>query len=509
MIPILSRDQMRRFDAHASAGCGVSSRLLMENAGRGVVDVIDRKLGSFRTRGARVLVVCGTGNNGGDGFVVARHLMVRGAVVRASLLGDTSRLTGDARANHDSFIGIGGAVTPVDQNFAVGEVDLLIDALFGTGLDRELGGLAASVVSTMNASGARCIAVDVPSGINADTGAVMGTAVRAEATVTFGHAKMGFFTAPGALHTGVVHVADIGVPPSSAAHIGQVAGATERSDIASWIRPRGLDAHKHSVGQVAILGGSAGKVGAALLSAHGALRAGAGAATIATWPSAVDALNARVVEVMTAPITTDRAVIDAILKGKHVVVMGPGFGLHDDARCVVEHVLSSFSGPIVLDADGLTLLAQKIEMAASAKASLVLTPHAGELARLLGTTAAAIEADRLTAARAAAQKTRATVLLKGRYTLIAHPDGRVAVNCTGNPALATAGSGDVLSGILGAFAHMLAPFEAACAAAYVHGASADAWSVVNGDRGILASEIADGVPAVLKALASDHGAMPV
>ena len=500
---------MRRFDAQATSAHGVPSLLLMENAGRGAADVITQKIEGFRAPGSRVLVVCGTGNNGGDGFVVARHLRIRGVQVRVALVGDPARLTPDARTNHDAYLGTGGDIAQAGLGFAVGDVDLVVDALFGTGLDRDLHSTAASIVDAMNASPARCVALDIPSGLDADTGAVLGTAVEAAATVTFGHPKIGLYTPTGARHAGAVHIVDIGVPASLLAQIGFVAEAIERSDVARWIRPRRLDAHKHSVGHVAIFGGSPGKIGAALMSAHGALRAGAGAATIAAWPDVVDALNARVVEVMTAPITTDLARIDAVLKGKHAIVMGPGFGLGAEAAAVVAHVLATWSGPLVIDADGLTILAGNLQMASASKARLVLTPHSGELARLLGTTSAAIESDRLAAARAAAQKTNAVVLLKGPRTLIAHPDGRVAVNLTGNPALATAGAGDILAGILAAFACALEPFEAACAAAHIHGAAADTWSALHGDRGMLASEIADGVPAALRALTGDHALTPI
>lgn len=500
MIPVVSRAQMRSFDAHATT-CGVQSLVLMENAGRGAADVVCREVLAGEPSGARVLVVCGTGNNGGDGFVVARHLHLRGARVQVAVAGDPARMSPDARQNHDAYLGTGGVVTHAGVGFVVGKVDVVIDALFGTGLDRDIQSPIAEIVEAINASKATRVALDVPSGLNADNGAILGVAVRADRTVTFGHLKMGLLTPRGARLAGKVDVVDIGVPAALIDTIGSVAQAIERADVAMWIQKRRLDAHKHSVGHVAILAGSAGKIGASLMTAHGAMRAGAGAATIATWEGAVASLEARVVEVMTAAITDDASAVDAVLKGKHAVVMGPGFGLDAAAANVVAHVTGSWPGPLVLDADALTLLAKSLDLASRSTAKLVLTPHAGELARLLGTTADAIEADRLGSVVSAAQKTRAVVLLKGACTLVADPDGRVAVNRTGNPALATAGAGDVLAGMLGAFACKLAPFEAACAAAYVHGAAADAWAARHGDRGLLASEVADGVPDVLHALA--------
>jgi NAD(P)H-hydrate epimerase len=240
------------------------------------------------------------------------------------------------------------------------------------------------------------------------------------------------------------------------------------------------------------------------MSAHGALRGGAGAATIVTWPDAATALESRVVEVMTARIGATGGVLtdelDAVLVNKRAVVVGPGFGLGAPAREAVNHVLITYTGPIVVDADALTMHANAIEEFSAASGRAILTPHAGELARLLGITSDEVESDRFAAARTAAARARAVVVLKGPFTVIAAPDGRLVVNSTGNPALATAGSGDVLAGLTGALACSLPPFEAAWCAAYLHGAAGDAWKVKNGDRGLLASAIADEVPAVLRDL---------
>jgi NAD(P)H-hydrate epimerase len=476
----------------------------MENAGKNAAAIVAQE--AVRKR---VVIVCGTGNNGGDGLVVARHLAIGGTHVDVLLVGSPARLSADAKTNHDAWIAMGGPVVEIDPAKDVALLEraltgagLLVDALFGTGLDRPIAKPMADVVAAMNAARVRTIALDVPSGIDTNTGRTLGVAVRSDATVTFAHHKTGLLTPNGAAHTGRLHVVSIGVPSSLVSGTGHAAEMLERTDARSFVPPRPVDAHKHTAGHLAVLAGSPGKIGAALMVALGALRAGAGAATIATWPEAATALESHVVEVMTARLTTDKASIDRALAAKRAVVLGPGFGTGDDARAVIEHVLTTFGGPIVLDADALTVVATDLGLVHRAKGPVVLTPHAGELARLLGVTSADVEADRFASVRSAAQRARAIVLLKGPHTLVATPEGRTVVNSSGNPTLATAGSGDVLAGMVGAFVCHAGPFEAACAAAYVHGAAADAWKTAHGgaDRGMLATEIAELIPDAISAL---------
>ncbi len=354
MIPVLSRAQMRAFDTHAIETCKVPSLVLMENAGRGAADVIERDMLGGRAEGKRVVMVCGTGNNGGDGFVVARHLLSRGARVEAWLAGDNAKMTPDCNANHEAFVGLGGRVAIVKPQaldplrVALAGADVVVDALFGTGLDRPIGALFAGVVGFVNDARARKVALDVSSGMNADTGVAMGTAVRADLTVTFAHLKLGHVTGSGAHLSGIVKVVDIGVPASLRAD--HAAGLTEARDVRALLRPRPVDSHKYKAGHVAVLAGSKGKVGAALLASHGALRGGAGAATIVTWADAAAAVQSRVVEVMTAELNDETPLgeqLDARLEHKRAVVIGPGFGLDDRAREAVKHVLANYKGPIV------------------------------------------------------------------------------------------------------------------------------------------------------------------
>jgi hydroxyethylthiazole kinase-like uncharacterized protein yjeF len=506
MTPVLSRAQMRAFDAHAVAKARVPSLVLMENAGRGATDALVREVLSGRPTAARVVVVCGAGNNGGDGLVVARHLLLRGACPVVCLVADPRKLTPDARTNLDAWLGVGGEVRELAAGGslsaltdAMGSAAVVVDALFGTGLDRAIEGWLGSVVGAVNEAAAPRFALDLPSGLDADTGRVLGVVVEAKTTATFAHPKLGLLTPNGARLAGKVHVVDIGVPASLAAQVGSAAGLLDSSDLAKWLGPRSSGAHKGSAGHVLVVAGSRGKSGAPQLVARGAMRAGAGLATIATWADTASAIESQVLEVMTARIDPSRTAesLEAIFKGKQAVAIGPGLGLGDDARAVVEYALTVWRGPVVADADALTAFAGKPEVFRAAK-SAILTPHPGEIARLLGKTPAQVESDRFGAARELVSATGAVVVLKGAHTVIAAPDARLAVSPVACAALATAGSGDVLCGIVAALACALPPFDAACAAVLLHALAGEAWSRAHGgaDRGMLASEIADALTTV-------------
>jgi ADP-dependent NAD(P)H-hydrate dehydratase / NAD(P)H-hydrate epimerase len=510
VIPILSRAQMRAYDRYAIETCHVPGVVLMENAGRGAADVAARVLASGLV-GARVVVVCGAGNNGGDGFVVARHLWSRGADVRVFLAGSPERVFGDARINHDAYLDLGGQVTIVrptegmllaELEAALGLADLVVDALFGTGLDRQISGPMAEIIAAINHAPGRRLALDIPSGLDADSGAPLGACVEAHDTVCFGHLKVGLLTPQGARFAGRVHVCDLGVPDVILEKVGHVAEVVERRAVAATLHAREADAHKFSVGAVLVCAGSAGKSGAALLSARGAFRAGAGVVTIATWPEALSAVDARMPEVMAVGLDRDAPVakLATLLDRRRAVVVGPGFGLDDAARKVVDRVLDTFAGPVVVDADAITVFKEKPQRFAKAKGPLVLTPHAGEMGRLLGLSAEEVERDRFGCVRKLVEATGAVVVLKGARTIIMSPDGRIAVNTTGNPVLATAGSGDVLAGMVGALLCSMTPFEAAMSAVHVHGVVGDELRARAGDRGVFASEIADEVPRVIDIL---------
>jgi NAD(P)H-hydrate epimerase len=566
---------MREYDRYAIEACHVPGIVLMENAGRGAADVIAAMIEAQKpaasapvTRAraapalgampsvpppglrpvppsrraavdahaakarvfpvrhvpapgqpatypldARIVVVCGAGSNGGDGFVVARHLLARGAEVEVFLAAASEKVTGESRINHDAYIDLGGVFAELPEGAdlavledALGRADFVVDALFGTGLDRPIRGHRAEVIAAINRAEARCVALDLPSGLDADSGSPLGIAVHADDTVTFGHLKIGLLTPEGARLAGNIHVVDLGVPDRPIlAHVGYVAEVINARAIGSYLTPRETNVHKHEAGDVLVVAGSAGKLGAALLTARAAMRTGAGLVTICTWPDAATSLESRVVEVMTARLDPDRitASLDEALARRRAVAIGPGLGLDARARVAVDHVVLGWDGLKVVDADAITHFTDRAEALADARGQIILTPHPGELGRLLGRSARAIEQDRFGAVREAVARTRATVVLKGARTIIAMPDGRMFICMAGNPALATAGSGDVLTGIIAALLCGHPPDRAACAGVLIHALAGDRWRARMGsDRGLLASEIAEEVPRILPALAA-------
>lgn len=508
MIPVLSRAQMRAYDRFAIESCHVPGVVLMENAGRGAADILSQLVS---LQSAHFVVVCGAGNNGGDGFVVARHLLARGASVHVFLVAKSEQVTGEARINHDAYIDVGGSYTelppgsslePLEEGLA--KATVIIDAVFGTGLDRPVAGDLEKVIERMNDAPARCIALDIPSGLDADSGAPLGICVEASETITFGHLKIGLLTPEGARLAGRVHVVDLGVPPYVLSQVGHVASVIERSAIGSFIEPREANVYKHAAGHVLVLAGSMGKIGAALMVARGALRAGAGLVTVGSWPDATTAIESRVVEIMTERIDPGKIAgsLDRALEGKHAVAIGPGFGLDEAARIAVDHVVLGWDGIKIVDADAITHFAGRAEQLATARGQVILTPHSGEIGRLVGKHPDEVERDRFGVVREVVAMTKAWVVLKGARTIVAGPDGSIFINTTGNPALATAGTGDILAGIMAALACSMPPEQAACASVFLHGLCADVWrSQTGADRGMLATEIAELMPSVMATVA--------
>ncbi len=504
MKPVLTRAEVRELDRRATAEASVPSLELMENAGHGATELLLERFPDAR----RVVIVCGAGNNGGDGFVVARLSKTKGRDVQVLLVGDAEKLGGDALQNYRAWIDTGGHLTNIDAgsldalDAALAEAGVVVDALFGTGLDRELTGVARDVVTRLNAADKPILSLDLPSGLDADRGVPLGVAVRATVTATFAQKKRGLCTPHGAEHAGEVRVVPIGIPEEIEARVGSGAVELERADVRSLVTARGPSSHKGSSGRVLILAGSPGKIGAALLVAHGALRAGGGLVTLAAEPGTASVFEQRVLEAMTArldPAAPERS-LDALLEKTDVVALGPGLGLDAFARRVVDHVALGWAGRVVLDADGITSFAERSGELAKARGKLVLTPHPGELARLLGGTVAEIEADRFGAVERAVARTGQTVLLKGASTLVAAPGEKISVNPTGNALLATGGAGDVLCGVIAALLVGSEPYCAARAGAYLHGAAADLLvTELAVERGVLAHEVADAVPRAFAA----------
>ncbi|HET9930117.1 MAG TPA: NAD(P)H-hydrate dehydratase [Polyangiaceae bacterium] len=511
MKPVFSRTQMRQFDQLASEKLRVPSIVLMENAGRGAVDVLLREFGEPST--LRVVVACGAGNNGGDGYVVARRLRLLGAKVEVWSAVAKERLRGDAASNYEAAERSLGAVKALDDatladfEKSLVSADVVVDALFGTGLERPIEGTLRAIVECLNAAPAKRFALDLPSGLDADTGEVHGIAVRADATVTFAGMKLGLLTPRGAEYSGRVEVADIGVDAALLHESGHSARLATDGSASALLKPRAVATHKANSGRVLVLAGSPGKVGAALLVAEGALRGGAGLVTLAGVPALSDALDRRVLEAMTARLDPDHieASLDALLAATNVVATGPGLGFDAHAKAIVERVVIGHTGVVVVDADAITHFKDSPERLASARGPRILTPHSGELARLLSCSAADVEANRFAALARAVELTRCIVLLKGPHTLVGAPGELPVVGRRGSPALATGGSGDVLGGVIAALACELAPLDAAWTGAYLHALSAEMWSAATQvDRGLVAHEIAAGIPRARSTLQRTH-----
>lgn len=486
---LLGNAEMYEADRLAIAG-GIPGIDLMERAGLACALAIAR-----RWRTGRVSVLCGPGNNGGDGFVIARHLAARGWQVRLGLLGARDALRGDAALAAALW---DGPVVPLSPAL-IRPGDLIVDAMFGAGLTRPLEGVALAVIRAVREGGNPVCAVDVPSGVHGDTGAVLGGAMQAELTVTFFRRKPGHLLLPGRSLCGAVHTADIGTPDAVLESIAPKTFANAPGLWAAQFPRRAQDGHKYTHGHAVVAGGGLAVTGATRMAAYAALRIGAGLVTVAAPPDAFATYAASLTAVMNRK-ADGAAGLDAMLADArlNVVLLGPGLGVGEATREKVT-VARKHGRPVVLDADGLTSYAYAPrDLFKLIDKNCVLTPHEGEFLRLFPDLRPAVK---LTRARAAAQRAGAVIVLKGADTVIAAPDGRAAINENAPPWLATAGSGDVLAGfVLGLLAQGMPAFEAACAAVWCHGACAN---VVG--RGLIAEDLAPAMPAVFRQLAAHIG----
>lgn len=514
MRPVVTAAEMRALDRATIEDIGIPAFTLMETAGRAVAHIAIEMLDEEDAPRGHVAVVCGPGNNGGDGFVAARVLRDAGVDAAVYLAVARASIRGDAAAHLAVYERAGGLVLGLDGPQQLGELgdaiagaSLVIDALFGVGLSRPLEGHFADIVSLLNHA-PHLLAVDIPSGLDADTGQVLGATVQADTTVTMGALKIALVSAPGFAHCGNIDVADIGIPSGVLATQAVRAGLVEQSDVVGWLpRPAALD-HKGRRGHALIIGGMPGMRGAGRLCANAALRAGAGLVTLATAGEVTAADS-----VMTKALATN---VGDLLSRKSAIVVGPGLGQSEPAAGWVGEVLAS-GIPAVLDADALNLIADIVpggrsesgrldswEALAKAGGPIVLTPHPGEAARLLGTTVAEVEADRLAAARTLAARAHAIVVLKGARTIVCDGtlgDDYCSINPTGGPELATGGSGDVLAGVIGALlAQGMPAADAAGAGVYVHGLAGERLVAEHGKRGVVSSDLPVAVAAVLRDL---------
>jgi ADP-dependent NAD(P)H-hydrate dehydratase / NAD(P)H-hydrate epimerase len=513
---LLNASESRELDRISQEKYGVPSYSLMTRAGESVGDALMRVFPESAAAG--VLAIAGKGNNGGDAMVAACRLHQGGVIVRGVLLGDPADLKGDAQRAYNDFVAAGGDAIVVRSEADFDAVlayppGIAIDGIFGTGLNSEVRGLARHVIERINALEIPVVAVDIASGVNSDSGAIMAVAMRARLTVTFGYAKVGHMSFPAADYCGELRIFDIGFAPNVIDEIAPGARFVTREEAKPLWRSRPSNSHKGMYGHPMIIAASLGKSGAALLSSRGALRIGAGLVTAAIPACVQPIVAAGQAELMTEPIS-DRdghfdgehapSALASLIKGKDALVVGPGVGLNADTKRLVEWLISEASDPrlpILIDADGLNALAEiGCERLKSARGPFVLTPHPGEAARLLGTGTSEINADRVGAARRLAERTGATVLVKGARSVIAG-EGRLFINSSGNPGMATPGMGDALSGIVGALlAQGMPPINALMFGVFVHGYAADRVADRMGRVGYIAGDLIDELPATLEAL---------
>jgi ADP-dependent NAD(P)H-hydrate dehydratase / NAD(P)H-hydrate epimerase len=508
-MKLLTAAEMRAIDQQTIEVIGLPGVVLMENAGRGAADAIEAGFSSCRP--GPVLVLAGRGNNGGDGFVVARYLLNRGWQVATLVLATEEQVAGEAAIHLQALLRGEGAVhfAPTSEELtcflAAQRPRLLVDALLGTGLNSEVGGLLAEAIDWINDCSSPVIALDIPSGLDATSGRLLGRAVRADLTVTFAFPKVGHATWPAAGLIGKLVTVDIGMPQSLMNQASDLHLLVDSSAARQLLPARPVTGHKGTFGHLLVVAGSPGKSGAAAMTAEGGLRAGAGLVTAACPASIREVLAVKLTEVMTVPLPDSAgllgpealAPIEELWLDKKAMALGPGLGMSEGLCELIRSLVRSCPIPLVLDADGLNAIASDPSILLERRGpSAILTPHPGEMARLGGGTVAQVEDDRVGTARAFARQYQVVLVLKGARTVTAFPDGRVRINSTGHPGMASGGTGDVLTGVIGGLlAQGLAPEEAATLGVFLHGLAGDRLRIRLGEAGMLATDLLRELPA--------------
>ncbi len=512
-MKILTSGQMREIDRKAIEEIGIPGAVLMENAGIRIVHVLFERFPCLAKE--RIVIVAGKGNNGGDGLVVARHLVALGAAPKIILLASGSDLKGDAALNFSiaGKIGVNIVQAPTEEAWRKVRRELLhasiiVDAIFGTGLERAAGGVFGAAIKDINRAPGYKVAVDIPSGLSSDTPLLIGPAVRADLTVALASPKISHVLPPAEESVGELAVVGIGIPEALFEDPGLKLSLIERSEIAPLLKRRKRDTHKGTYGHVLIVSGSRGKTGAASMAGRAALRMGAGLVTLATPAGCLPAIARGTAELMVEPLaetpegTLSEGAAGRILelaRGKDGIMIGPGISTNPSTARLLARILPEFRVPLVIDADGLNIISENTTLLGRLRAPTVLTPHPGEFARLAGVSTGEILEKRLGFASDFAVKHRVVLVLKGYRTLIASPDGRVRINPTGNPGMATGGSGDVLSGMIASLAVQAKDLQAAAAAAvYVHGLSGDLAAAKLGERPLIAGDLIRFLPAAVR-----------
>ncbi len=518
-MKLATAQDMRKIDELAVKEHGQSISGLMEKAGGAVVKVLEETWGNLEDK--TIGVLCGKGNNGGDGLVTARLLKQKKASVVVILTGEEEDLSGEplkqfqkAKAAKVPLIPLTNADGLKSVRVALEECDLLVDALFGTGLSRPIEGICRDLIQMVKTLGKSIAAVDIPSGLSADSGAPMGEALPAQLTVTFGLSKIGFYTPIGSTYTGRVVVEDIGFPEALLTDSSLRHEVSEISIVQRSLPKYDENTHKGTRGRVVIVAGATGLTGAAALSAYGAQRIGAGLVTVACPESLIPIMSVKLTEPMTAPVPeVEGGFLSLKATGRilhlttnvNSIVIGPGIGRHRETGQLLRELLTKLTVPMVVDADALNLLGGQLDIFKALRAPAILTPHPGEAAWLLKTTINEVEQNRVKVAKHIAQGYNVTVVLKGRFTVIANPQGEVRINPTGNRGLATGGTGDVLSGIIGGLlAQRLSPFDAATTGVYIHGLAGEKASRRLGPDGLLAGDLLPYLPRLLRQLRENH-----
>jgi ADP-dependent NAD(P)H-hydrate dehydratase / NAD(P)H-hydrate epimerase len=523
---LVSAKEMQTMDAMTIEKFGLPGRVLMENAGRGATKIFLNEIYPHHSH-ARVAVMAGRGNNGGDGFVMARYLAQKEIPICVYLLANRDRVEGDAAANLCLLDPLGIPVKEIlninDFNSLKNELkhqDIWIDAILGTGLSSNVRGFYKEVIDFINASKRPIFSIDIPSGLNSDTGQPCGTTINATATATFAFPKIGHLLYPGVDYTGKLFSIDIGIPPHIANNIDVKQHLLDQGIIKIELVPRKPEAHKGNTGHLLVVAGSVGKTGAAMMAAMAALKSGAGLVTLAAAESLNNILETQVLEAMTFPLpevfpgrlgeSAVKPILD-LCQDKDCLALGPGIGTFPETKALVLNLIKEAPIPMVIDADGLNLLSQDTNTLKTTKVPTVLTPHPGEMSRLINIPTRSIQQNRITIARNFAETYGTHLVLKGARTIVAHPDGHVYVNCSGNPGMASAGMGDVLTGIIaGLIVQGYEPGIAARIGTYLHGAAADSLVQKGSPFGFLASQIMNQIPLELgKYLSPQFPGIPI
>ena len=509
-MKVLTPERMAKYDEYAIKTWGIPSAVLMENAGRSLYRIMKERYLEGRSR---IVIFCGKGNNGGDGFVVGRYALENGYRIKVYLLCRKQDLKGDAALNMGLYTSMGGDINEVDDNFdmiarSIQHADIIVDAIFGTGLSKTVAGREKLVIEEINRSHKTVIAVDMPSGVDGKKGVPLGCAIDATHTFTFAYPKLGQILYPGAYHTGKLTVIDISIPFFVEQKLGFDGHVVDGGMLRGLLKERTPWSHKGTYGHAAVIAGSTGKTGAAHMTSLAALKVGAGLVSLVIPESLNNIMEAKLTEVMTYPVA-DKGTgyftlssydkVREFVMDKDVVVIGPGLSQNPDTTAFVRKLYTDTDKPFVIDADGINAFKGHMDIIKKAKRRAVFTPHPGELARLTGLSPQEINGDRIGVGKIFVKETGVNLVLKGARTVIFTPNGDVFINPTGNPALAKGGSGDILTGFIGGYAaqgHTL--LEAALTGVYLHGYLADTWVEHNTDMDLLAGDLLGGIGSTVR-----------